>query len=820
MKTKLFMATTIAVLVCSLGFAHADTYVSGTIDENTTWTLAESPYIVTGDVTVGEGVTLTVESGAVIKPLLVTGSQSHQTHFYAAKGPGLSPEEDCTVCHFDPSVIESACDNCHSPDGAFDGVNDPEIGAWANWADGVYEPDGQCLKFEKEQWCATCHDNEPANSMEDGSGIKAPKVAGDNFTWGFYLSGHGKNEMAKVECLDCHDAGKSHIDGEHRTFNIENDGDYHNQTSNSYDDSYRLHDGSIDLPRHWRPGDTADLTDFALCFGCHNPEEVLGVDQDEDDVSHTNFWGIYSTPYGNAHTVHAWKSNTLRADTDWDMLPDSRMHCMSCHNVHGSTTPAMIRDGRLISSYDTEDKIPALNFTYLGPPTENIATATFSASLPNGDYEVYAWWQSWENRAQDATYTIYCDGGPVPVTVNQTLPGDDWTLLGTYSFNTGVGTVVLDNDFTTGTVVSADAIEWRQVTGGSAVVTVDENDATFVGDQNDWIYSYRGNRYIHYNYDHRWIFSHSAPGPNTAEDVVTVADTGGGWMRHGAKMMVDSKVCITCHNDYEARYTRVANPFPKVIPVPGAVPDTVSNDGTGSTTITVSVSDPDNNTVDMGSVTIDLSPIGFGEETMTDNDDGTFTYVLDVPYGSIEGTFELKVTATDADANTGSHNVQLTVTNDAGVIVLDDPDAIFDPACVPPCDYKIEWKTVTNSPQQYGTSVTYKKAGDGSGTATWTVDVPVSGIYNVYAWWVDNYGMYRSENVPYVINYYGDSDTVYVDQTDTGPGGGEWHLIGGPYPFAAGPLGSIVIMDNATPAPIPGGNTCVIADAIKLVPVP
>ena len=45
----------------------ADTNVGGTVSENSTWTLAEAPYIVTGDLTVAEGVTLTVEPGVVVK---------------------------------------------------------------------------------------------------------------------------------------------------------------------------------------------------------------------------------------------------------------------------------------------------------------------------------------------------------------------------------------------------------------------------------------------------------------------------------------------------------------------------------------------------------------------------------------------------------------------------------------------------------------------------------------------------------------------------------------------------------------------------------
>jgi hypothetical protein len=325
----------------------------------------------------------------------MVGPESHATHLTDCKGPRLSA---CTDCHnstdftrfYDGLSITTTtiCNPCHSPNGPVDGVNDPVVGAKPNWTgivDGVY--DGDQLKPGKEHWCDGCHDS--GTSVVNS--VQAPNILGNNASYGYNVTGHGRNPAGYVLCLDCHTAACTdpdfeHCDGDARTY----DRSVWPANPSNYVPGYRLAD-YMNIPK-WNDYGSPQ---YDLCFNCHDAAEIF----DGGGTSGTNFrndrrqlWNYRWN--ANLHYLHLMPPPPGVGglgplwDSDWDGLNtegggDSTVSCPACHNVHGSATPKMTRNGELVSTHPDLDFVWYSNYdlvTRLGSGTNILTDSRWGTS--------------------------------------------------------------------------------------------------------------------------------------------------------------------------------------------------------------------------------------------------------------------------------------------------------------------------------------------------------------------------------------------------------------------------------------------------------
>ncbi|WNR42868.1 polysaccharide lyase family 8 super-sandwich domain-containing protein [Paenibacillus roseipurpureus] len=93
-------------------------------------------------------------------------------------------------------------------------------------------------------------------------------------------------------------------------------------------------------------------------------------------------------------------------------------------------------------------------------------TPNFTAT---GEYQVYMWWNTNANRADNVPVDIIHQGTTDTVIVNQKLNGGAWNLLGTYSFDAGTSNTITIRTTGTNGYVIADAI--KLVASGSPTST-------------------------------------------------------------------------------------------------------------------------------------------------------------------------------------------------------------------------------------------------------------------------------------------------------------------------------------------------------------
>ncbi len=592
-----------------------------------------------------------------------------------------------------------------------------------------------------------------------GSGdqvVIAPMIAGDDKTWGFYATGHG---VSGVQCTECHDPRKKHIDYDRRTHNM---GSGRYNVVNPWGDSYRLQ--------------TKDpIAGASICGRCHDMELIWDR---ANKVAQTNYKNA-TTGNNNLHAYHMGVSDALTngGDSDWDGIVDSDPRCLNCHNVHGSTKPHMFRDGNLVSSPYTSDKKPMFDHAY-----EVYVKATWKPILQGGSYEVFARWPAVAGAATNAPFTIKStDIFSTTVVVDQTATPDTWISLGTYTFNDKNQSYVMLNDkYTNGTVI-ADAVQFVSV---NETVIIDNGDSDYSTlEVNASLSGLTG-----YNGDYDAIAANtttfdSATSPKDYNKPLLIEQSNLYIIGIDRAGILQNKICKNCHDtDGDKNVDHFTGP--KILNRFEAK-RWVMNDGTEDAEVYVTARDYDSN---ISSVTLDLTPIGGGVVAMSPV--GKQLYHYTIPAWMISGlsdiSYKLPVTAVDTDAQSVTDETYLFPKDGKDTIYLDTNNvALYN---VHMFRFAVNtagasWKRLPADTTYFGPGYRVEVANLGAGNyGVWTPEIPRSGKYEVYAFWPGLGGEtttsgvnFEAGTVKYTAHVADGTFEVIKDQTvDIG----QWNYIG------------------------------------------
>lgn len=166
---------------------------------------------------------------------------------------------------------------------------------------------------------------------------------------------------------------------------------------------------------------------------------------------------------------------------------------------------------------------------------------------------------------------------------------------------------------------------------------------------------------------------------------------------------------------------------------------------------------------------------------------------FDVTVTDVPGTATMLITSTGTVRGT-SYTVRRIANGGSMDRIIDNLDPAFS------CS---SWSTGTMSADKYSTDYRWHSTQMAWGPASWTVTFPVTGNYDVYAWWPE--GTNRSNQAPYILPTSTGQVTVIANQQQNG---GKWNLLGR-YHFNSG-SGAILLSFWA-----PSGFV-VCADAVRV----
>jgi parallel beta-helix repeat protein len=404
----------------------------------------------------------------------------------------------------------------------------------------------------------------------------------------------------------------------------------------------------------------------------------------------------------------------------------------------------------------------------------------FSPTLPTGGtYAVYGTWTSTANRASNAPVDLILRGGTNTLSLNQQSNGGQWNWLGNYNFASGnQGGVLIRNDGASGFVI-VDAVRFALLVSQPTAPTE--------------LTAQAGNQRA----DLSW-----ASMPTASNFIIRRSLNSGGPFTVIGSSLLNAFVDSTAANGTTYYYKVSA----------------VNPGGESDDSVTVSA------TPACGS----LVPEGLSVVASETNNQVTLEW--NTPTGAeasqiaffkvkrslaIGGPFSVLTNSTiakfvDVAVSAGSNYFYVvSAVNPCGIegansdVVAAKPGIVVDNSDTPKISLTGSWTTSAN-PGDYG--INYFHDGNaGSGKAVrFTPNLPVSGPYDVYVWWVASSN--RATNAPIDIFFNSGTNTLYVNQTVKGS---RWNYLG-QFSFNSGSSGGIRIRDD-------GASGYVIADAVQWV---
>ncbi|MBI5408464.1 MAG: hypothetical protein HZA14_03765, partial [Nitrospirae bacterium] len=254
------------------------------------------------------------------------GGGAHSTHVLEGYGPQLA----CTDCHganVPPLLADgqnlantTVCNNCHSASGAAIAKQ-----YWSTKGSSLRTEGSWAVTEGEASYCGSCHDETAGNTMPDGSGDIARNIMGDNSTYGFYITGHGKQSgnYARLSYQDTAATGNP-------AANRQRCGQCH---------------GIPPVEDHWPNPPFPPTPSVTPCSFCHDLTSThfnnsgkrlrAGFENDQDNTNCKQCHS-YDASEGTAATS---EPHFYTSSVGYENSAHKGKLCTDCHDVHGASGP-------------------------------------------------------------------------------------------------------------------------------------------------------------------------------------------------------------------------------------------------------------------------------------------------------------------------------------------------------------------------------------------------------------------------------------------------------------------------------------------------